>query len=58
MSDNPEERNEDSRKLARDSIEQPAPVDKQDPTGPVSVEGNTSGNTAGKGKAARGASGL
>ena len=58
MSDNPEERNKDSRKSAKDSIEQPTPVDRQDPTGPVSVEGNTGGNAAGKGKAAGGASGL
>ena len=58
MSDNPEQRNKDSRKSAEDSIEQPTPVDKQDPTGPVSVEANTGGKAAGKGKAAGAASGL
>ena len=58
MSENPEERNKDSRKSAENNIEQPTPVDKQDPTGPVSVEGNPAGNAAGKGKAAGGTSGL
>jgi hypothetical protein len=35
MSEKPEERNRDSKKSAEDSIEQP--VDKQDPTEPVTV---------------------
>jgi hypothetical protein len=40
MSDKPEERNKDSRKAAEGSIEQAPPIDKQDPTQPVTVEDN------------------
>jgi hypothetical protein len=37
MSDKPKERNEDSKKAAEGNIEQPEPLDKQDPTEPVEV---------------------
>jgi hypothetical protein len=49
MSEQPEERNSDSKKAAKDSIEQP--IDKQDPTEPVTVEGSGAGQ--GGGSAAR-----
>jgi hypothetical protein len=42
MSENPEERGKDSKKVAKDNIEQqpqPEPLDKQDPTEPVKVTG-------------------
>jgi hypothetical protein len=40
MSEKPEERDKDSKKVAEDNIEQqpqPEPLDKQDPTEPVKV---------------------
>jgi hypothetical protein len=45
MSENPEERNEDSRKASDSSIEQQAepPVGKTDPTEPVKVGGSKEG---------------
>ena len=46
MSENPEERNRDSRKASENNIEQPAaepPLDKTDPTGPVRVGGAKEG---------------
>ena len=49
MSEQPEERNKDSKKAAKDNIEQP--VGKQDPTEPVTVEGSGAGQ--GGGSAAR-----
>jgi hypothetical protein len=57
MSEQPEERNKDSRKAAKDSIEQPGPVDKQDPTEPVTV-GSGKGSSGREGKAGGGAQGL
>ena len=42
MSENPEERGKDSKKVAKGNIEQqsqPEPLDKQDPTEPVKVTG-------------------
>jgi hypothetical protein len=41
MSENPEERNKDSRKASENSIEQP--LDKADPTEPVQVGGAKEG---------------
>ena len=54
MSNNPQERNRDSRKaeehgLTQDEEEQPEPIDKQDPTNPVKVGSDKAG--AGKAKA-------
>ena len=45
MSDKPEERNKDSRKASEGNIEQGAepPIDKTDPTEPVSVGGAKEG---------------
>lgn len=42
MSQNPEERNRDSRKSSESDIEQSPepPVDRQDPTNPVKVSGS------------------
>jgi len=50
MSDNPEERNRDSRKTDEKDLTQtqPEPIDKQDPTNPVQVETN---KATGKAKA-------
>jgi hypothetical protein len=57
MSEQPEERNRDSKKTAKDNIEQPGPVDKQDPTEPVTV-GSGGGSSSGReGKASGGATG-
>jgi hypothetical protein len=42
MSENPEKRGKDSKKVAKGNIEQqpqPEPLDKQDPTEPVKVTG-------------------
>lgn len=57
MSDKPKERNEDSKKAAENNIEQPEPLNKQDPTQPVEVGkqedaaarkgGKAAGSTAG-----------
>jgi hypothetical protein len=44
MSENPEERNRGSKKVAEDNIEQP--LDKQDPTEPVQVGGSKEGKGA------------
>jgi hypothetical protein len=41
MSENPEQRNKDSKKVAKENIEQP--VDKQNPTEPVQVGGAKEG---------------
>ena len=41
MSESPEDRSRDSKKVAEDSIEQP--LDKQDPTEPVKVSGAKEG---------------
>jgi len=41
MSEKPEERNKESKKSAEDNIEQP--VEKQDPTEPVQVDGAKTG---------------
>ena len=49
MSDQPEERNKDSRKAGKDNIEQAGPVDKQDPTEPVTV-GSGKGSSGREGK--------
>jgi hypothetical protein len=38
MSEQPEGRTKDTKNTAKDKIEQPAPIDKQDPTEPVGVE--------------------
>jgi hypothetical protein len=57
MSEQPEERNKDSRKSAKDRIEQPGPVDKQDPTEPVTV-GSGKGSSGRESKGAGGAQGL
>jgi len=47
MSDNPEERNRESRKAGENNLDQPAPpVDKQDPTNPVKVGGSKEGKAA------------
>ena len=46
MSENPEERSKDSKKVAKGNIEQqlqPEPLDKQDPTEPVKVTGGREG---------------
>jgi hypothetical protein len=46
MSENPEERSKDSKKVAKGNIEQqpqPDPLDKQDPTEPVKVTGGREG---------------
>jgi len=44
MSEQPEERNRESRKAGENNLEQPAPpVDKQDPTNPVKVGGEWEG---------------
>lgn len=42
MSNNPEERNRDSRKSAESNIDQASepPIDRQDPTEPVKVSGS------------------
>ena len=50
MSNNPEERNRDSRKADEKDLSQtqPEPINKQDPTNPVQVEANKG---AGKAKA-------
>ncbi len=54
MSEQPEDRNDDSRKAARDNIEQPEPLRKQDPTEPISVESSgisqSGGSSAREGK--------
>lgn len=49
MSQNPEERNKDSRKSSESNIEQSPepPVDRQDPTEPVKVSGLKEGKGAG-----------
>lgn len=47
MSERPEDRNRDTRKAAENNIEQAPPVNKQDPTQPVEVEGNNN-NAAGQ----------
>ena len=39
MSQNPEKRNKDSKEVAEGNIEQPVPLDKEDPTEPVKVRG-------------------
>jgi hypothetical protein len=57
MSEQPEERTKDSGKAARDSIEQPEPIDKQDPTETVTV-GSGKGSSGREGKAGGGAQGL
>lgn len=56
MSEQPEERNRESKKTAKDNIEQTAPVDKQDPTEPVTV-GSGGGSSGREGKASCGATG-
>jgi hypothetical protein len=46
MSNNPEERNRDSRKSEENGLTQetqPEPIDKQDPTNPVQVQGDSTG---------------
>jgi hypothetical protein len=48
MSENPEKRGKDSKKVAKGNIEQqqqpqPEPLDKQDPTEPVKVTGGREG---------------
>jgi hypothetical protein len=48
MSEKPEERDEDSKKVAEDNIEQqlqPEPLDKQDPIKPVKVADGRGGKT-------------
>jgi hypothetical protein len=52
MSDKPKERNEDSKKAAENNIEQPEPVNKQDPTQPVEVGKQEDAGTRRGGKAA------
>lgn len=57
MSEQPEERNKDSRDAGKNNIEQPEPTDKQDPTEPVTV-GTGKGSSSGReGKASGGATG-
>ena len=63
MSEQPEERNKNSKRVARDNIkqQQSEPVDKQDPTEPATVEssGSQGGGSAareGKGTSAAGGS--
>ena len=43
MSESPDERVKNSKKFAKDSIEQTQPVGKQDPTDPVYVSGKREG---------------
>ena len=55
MSEKPEDRNRDSKNAAKSNIEQGAepPLDKQDPTEPVSVQGGqgkTKSGNAGDGR--------
>ena len=57
MSNNPEERNKDSRKVAENNIEQPEPVEKRDPDEPVRVGTDGQANTRG-GKSAGASQGL
>jgi hypothetical protein len=57
MSEQPEGRTKDTKNTAKDKIEQPAPIDKQDPTEPVGVESGH-GSAARGGKAAGGSVGL
>ena len=51
MSQDPQKRNEDTRKASKDNIEPAPPVNKQDPTQPVEVSGEPS--HAGKAKPAK-----
>lgn len=51
MSQDPQKRNEDTRKASKDNIEPAPPINKQDPTQPVEVSGEPS--TAGKAKPAK-----
>lgn len=57
MSNNPEERNKDSKKVAENNIEQPEPVEKRDPNEPVWVGNDGQSNTKG-GKSAGASQGL
>lgn len=57
MSDKPERRNKDTKKAAKGNIEQPQPLDKQDPSEPVSV-GSGHGSSGREGKGSGGAAGL
>jgi hypothetical protein len=64
MSKQPEGRTKDSRKSAENNIEQPNPIDKQDPRDPVEVQSDKTGKAkasadVGEGDAAAiGAAGL
>lgn len=53
MSERPEDRNRDTRKAAENNIEQAPPLNKQDPTQPVEVEGSNNSNTAAGGQGAQ-----
>ena len=57
MSKKPEERTKDSGKSAKDNIEQPEPLGKEDSTEPVTV-GSGGGASGREGKASGGAAGL
>jgi hypothetical protein len=57
MGEQPEGCTKDTKNTAKDNIEQPTPVDKQDPTEPVGVESGQ-GSLARGGKAACGTVGL
>jgi hypothetical protein len=52
-----EKRNRDSKEAAKDNIEQPGPLEKSDPTEPVTV-GSGKGSSGREGKASGGAEGL
>jgi hypothetical protein len=55
MSEQPEERNRDSKNASKDNIEQP--LEKQDPTEPVTV-GSGKGSSGREGKGSGGTAGL
>ena len=55
MSEQPEERNKDSKKAAKDNIEQPEPLGKEDPTEPVTIGNEDSSSSGREGKASGGA---
>lgn len=57
MSEQPEKRNKDSKRVSEESIEQPEPIGKQDPTEPVTVGGGK-GSSGREGKASGGAQGV
>ncbi|HEY7734302.1 MAG TPA: hypothetical protein VIB07_05870 [Nitrososphaera sp.] len=48
MSNDPDERNKGSRKVAENNIEQPEPVERRDPNEPVRVDTGGQSNKGGK----------